>query len=187
VPANNNKGQDNGVHEQRSPRQKRASPTGSDGEEEEEDHTTSYIARGKEVNEVTKTIKRAFRKPEFCKIDISIDKRQNWRVGTDVPIHVKITNSSSKELKGLRIFLETTTIKKKAQVTKSKAVDGLQSAFPIKANTTLETDLNFNIPNVPASSEDVKHQLVLLWTIKGGVLGNNIIKSFLPLTVVPKS
>jgi len=154
----------------------------SDNEEEEEEHTASYIARGKEVNEVTKTIKRAFRKPEFCKVECSIDRRNNWRVGADVPIHVKVNNQTSKEVKSLKVLIETTGAKKGKSKTKPR--ESLQSVFPLKPMSTLDQDFHFTIPSVPTSADE-HHQLVLLWTIKA-TLGNTTIRNFLPLTIVNK-
>jgi hypothetical protein len=44
----------------------------------------SYIARGQEITEITKTIKRAFRKPEFVHIQCAIPKKPAWRAGADL-------------------------------------------------------------------------------------------------------
>jgi len=57
--------------------------------------THSYIARGQEITEITKTIKRAFRKPDFVHIQCAIPKKPAWRAGADLFITCKALPPSS--------------------------------------------------------------------------------------------
>lgn len=58
-----------------------------DGDSEvSEEETSSYLARGREITEVNKIIKRPFRKAVFCRFEVSIMKRNDWPPKADIPV-----------------------------------------------------------------------------------------------------
>ncbi|ELR20711.1 protein kinase domain containing protein [Acanthamoeba castellanii str. Neff] len=156
-----------------------------DEEDEETIETTSYIARGQEITEITKTIKRAFRKPEFVHIQCAIPKKPAWRAGADLFITVKVNNQSSKDLKSCRIFIqETHQMGKKIKVTRSKQNEVSDGTFPVKANTQIEKNVPFTIPgSVTESTDELKHELALEFNLKA-TFGTTHLKAYLPLNVV---
>jgi len=153
--------------------------------EEETIETTSYIARGQEITEITKTIKRPFRKPEIVIIQCGIPKKQAWRAGAELQISVSIDNKTSKDLKSCRIFIQQRMQSgKKTKITRTTQVDVSDGTFPIGPQTKIDKNVPFTIPStLSESTDELTHELALEFNLKA-TFGTTHLKAFLPLVII---
>jgi len=157
--------------------------SGDDSSEGSEVETTSYIARGREITEVTKFIKSPFRKAQSCLIECSIPKKDAWGAGSEVPIKVRIENHTNKSVKTIKLFLRTTkTSGKKQKVVKSKTEQYKEGkGFPVKENEEYDGTVPFSLPRCD-NTEEAKHEIVLEFILSGGFKSTTAV-AFLPIAV----
>eukprot|EP01087_Luapelamoeba_hula_P017638 TRINITY_DN557_c0_g1_i1.p1 TRINITY_DN557_c0_g1~~TRINITY_DN557_c0_g1_i1.p1 ORF type:complete len:462 (+),score=118.97 TRINITY_DN557_c0_g1_i1:144-1529(+) len=144
-----------------------------DADEESEEETTSYIARGREITEVNKMIKKPFRKPQFCRFECSIPKKPEWAAQADVPIKVRIENQSGKIVKVIKYWLQITqVIGKKKKIVKSTIIifKGGQgyAGFPVKLGNIWEGTIPYSLPALEGKSPQDTYELKLEFTLAGG-------------------
>jgi len=157
--------------------------SGSGEEEVEEEKTESYIARGREITEVTKIITTAItRKRTFCKFECSIPKKVSWRSGSEVPIKVKIENQSNKTVNGCRLFVQASVDvgKKKPKISKSKPMR-YKSGFPVRSKRELEDNIPFVLPAIKAGKDD--KCLLTLEFFMGRGFGKTKCAAYLPVEI----
>jgi len=155
-------------------------------EDSSEDHeeSTSYIARGREITEVNKFIKPAFRKVQYCKIEVSIPKKDAWKLGSEVAIKVRIENRTAKPVKTIRMFLKTTkTLGKKQKILKSKTQLYKGEGLPVKEDGEFDETVAFTLPKTDVV--DSTHQLVLEFLLGGG-LSTKTATALLPIGLEDK-
>jgi len=145
--------------------------------------TTSYIARGREITEVTKFIKSPFKKAQSCLIECSIPKKDAWGANSEIPIKVRIENKTAKPVKVIKLFLKTTkTQGKKLKVLKSKAEQYKEGkGFPVKENDEFDGTVPFNLPRYD-NADEAKHEIVLEFILGGGFSSKTAI-AFLPIAL----
>eukprot|EP01087_Luapelamoeba_hula_P001303 TRINITY_DN1104_c1_g1_i1.p1 TRINITY_DN1104_c1_g1~~TRINITY_DN1104_c1_g1_i1.p1 ORF type:complete len:454 (-),score=85.36 TRINITY_DN1104_c1_g1_i1:339-1700(-) len=161
----------------------------SDSEDEEsEEETTSYIARGREITEVTKAFKSAFgRKAQFCHLECSIPKKPSWSPQDDVVIKLKIENQSPKIVKLIKYHLQTTkTVGKKKKIIRSNIATYKGCAkypgFPVKNGVVWEGQIGYELPELPDKEPSDVHELRMEFTLAGGLVATHAI-ALLPMTI----
>jgi len=158
-------------------------PEVEDEDESSEENHTSYIDSGREIAEVSKILKKPFRKSQFCKVECSIPKKTAWPVGSELHIKVQLENQSGKVVKVCRACIKTEggAMGKKGKVLSKYETFKDLKGFPVKTGQSWEGQLHYKLPDVP-TSEGNKFEIAVEFTLAGG-LGSTKACAYLPICI----
>jgi len=140
---------------------------GHDDDESSEEEHMSYIDRGREIAEVSKILKKPFRRSMFCKIECSIQKKASWAPGSEVSVKVKIENQSGKVVKTCQTYLKPEGGAKKGKAPKGKISTFKEGkGFPVKHGCTWEGNIPFVLPMPDEGGE--RQEVAMEFTLTGG-------------------
>jgi serine/threonine protein kinase len=183
---------------------KKGSKTLKSESEIEETETKSFIKAGREVTEITKTMKWPFMRPQTCNFHCSIAKQRRWFPESQIDITVKIQNHSNKLVMPVKVYLQTTrTTRGKTKVLKTNFKTYAEDyGLPLEGWKALETTIDYELPEEPEYStspssgidEVISHELVLEFPMRRGKdtpkifssIGLSTAQAILPIVIQPR-